>query len=70
METWLYFCSSQVLILASLGCFFGQGWMWRRYAGDGRTMPLWWRVMLLALGALFLLGALLAVYMLAILLTR
>lgn len=61
-----YFCSSQILIVCSLLCIFARGFLWRAYARDERPLPRYWTALMLGLGVLFLVGSLLAVWMLAV----
>jgi hypothetical protein len=70
MDLAFYFCSSQILLVCSLTCIFGRGFLWRRYARDERPQPRPWTLAMLGLGALFLLGSLLAVWMLAALVNQ
>jgi hypothetical protein len=61
-----YFCSSQILIICSLMCIFARGFLWRVYARDEQPQPRNWTAIMLGLGAFFLVGSLLSVWMLAV----
>ncbi len=70
MDLAFYFCSSQILIICSLLCIFARGHLWRIYARDNRPQPRIWTSITLGLGAIFLLGSFLAVWMLATLVNQ
>ncbi|MFN8374289.1 MAG: hypothetical protein U0694_15600 [Anaerolineae bacterium] len=70
MDFVFYFCSSQILILCSLICFFARGILWRTYARDERPQPSYWTPVMLGLGTVFLLGSFLAVWMLVTLVNQ
>jgi hypothetical protein len=67
MDFAFYFCSSQILIVCSLFCIFARGFLWRVYARDEqRPQPRFWTRLMLGLGALFLIGSFLSVWMLSV----
>jgi heme/copper-type cytochrome/quinol oxidase subunit 3 len=66
MDFAFYFCSSQILIICGLLCIFARGFLWRIYARDTeRPQPRQWTTITVGLGALFIVGSFLSVWMLA-----
>ncbi len=71
MDLVFYFCSSQILMVCGLTCIFARGFLWRIYTRDNqRPQSRAWTTVTLGLGALFLVGSFLSVWMLATLVNQ